>query len=71
MVTTYLVSDVIWLIGNVLTEKTMHHYIFQLLFASLLKITTDIRGGCIENFQGTSAAAPLATGCIATVLEAK
>ncbi|KAK3584435.1 hypothetical protein CHS0354_017715 [Potamilus streckersoni] len=33
-------------------------------------VTTDINGGCIENFEGTSSAAPLAAGCIALVLEA-
>ncbi|GFN77916.1 neuroendocrine convertase 2-like [Plakobranchus ocellatus] len=33
-------------------------------------VTTDMSGGCIENFQGTSSAAPLATGCIANVLQA-
>lgn len=33
-------------------------------------ITTDVEGGCIENFQGTSSAAPLAAGCIANVLQA-
>lgn len=34
-------------------------------------ITTDVNGGCIENFQGTSSAAPLAAGCVALVLQAK
>ena len=33
-------------------------------------ITTDIRGKCTDNFQGTSSAAPLAAGAIALVLEA-
>ncbi|XP_076444407.1 proprotein convertase subtilisin/kexin type 4-like [Babylonia areolata] len=33
-------------------------------------VTTDAGGGCIENFQGTSSAAPLAAGCIANVLQA-
>ncbi|GFS13299.1 neuroendocrine convertase 2-like [Elysia marginata] len=33
-------------------------------------VTTDMSGGCIENFQGTSSAAPLAAGCIANVLQA-
>lgn len=33
-------------------------------------VTTDFKGGCIENFQGTSSAAPLAAGCLATVLQA-
>lgn len=33
-------------------------------------VTTDIGGGCIENFEGTSAAAPLAAGALALVLEA-
>lgn len=33
-------------------------------------ITTDMNGGCIENFQGTSSAAPLAAGCLANVLQA-
>ena len=33
-------------------------------------ISTDIDGGCINNFQGTSAAAPLATGCVALLLQA-
>ncbi|XP_025099332.1 PC3-like endoprotease variant B isoform X2 [Pomacea canaliculata] len=33
-------------------------------------VTTDINGGCIENFQGTSSAAPLAAGCLANVLQA-
>ncbi|KAH9525222.1 Uracil phosphoribosyltransferase, synthesizes UMP from uracil [Bulinus truncatus] len=32
-------------------------------------ITTDINGGCVETFQGTSSAAPLAAGCIAGVLQ--
>lgn len=33
-------------------------------------VTTDINGGCIENFEGTSSAAPLAAGALAIVLEA-
>lgn len=33
-------------------------------------VTTDVNGGCIENFQGTSSAAPLAAGCLANVLQA-
>ncbi|XP_046548002.1 PC3-like endoprotease variant B [Haliotis rubra] len=33
-------------------------------------VTTDINGGCIENFQGTSSAAPLAAGCVALALQA-
>ncbi|XP_005107019.1 PC3-like endoprotease variant B [Aplysia californica] len=33
-------------------------------------VTTDMNGGCIENFQGTSSAAPLAAGCLANVLQA-
>merc|ERR1719431_1158416 len=33
-------------------------------------ISTDINGGCVDNFQGTSAAAPLATGCVALLLSA-
>ncbi|RUS73146.1 hypothetical protein EGW08_019088 [Elysia chlorotica] len=33
-------------------------------------VTTDMSGGCIENFQGTSSAAPLAAGCVANVLQA-
>ncbi|KAL3883396.1 hypothetical protein ACJMK2_029664, partial [Sinanodonta woodiana] len=32
-------------------------------------VTTDINDGCIQNFQGTSSAAPLAAGCLALVLE--
>lgn len=34
-------------------------------------MTTDINGGCILGFEGTSAAAPLAAGCAALALEAK
>ncbi|KAI8791533.1 PC3 endoprotease variant B isoform X1 [Biomphalaria glabrata] len=33
-------------------------------------ITTDINNGCLETFEGTSSAAPLAAGCIANVLQA-
>lgn len=33
-------------------------------------VTTDIDGGCVENFEGTSSAAPLASGCYALVLQA-
>ncbi|CAL1534152.1 unnamed protein product [Lymnaea stagnalis] len=33
-------------------------------------VTTDINDGCIENFQGTSSAAPLAAGCVANILQA-
>ncbi|XP_067676007.1 proprotein convertase subtilisin/kexin type 4-like isoform X2 [Haliotis asinina] len=33
-------------------------------------VTTDINGGCIENFLGTSTAAPLAAGCVALALQA-
>ncbi|WAR29044.1 KEX2-like protein [Mya arenaria] len=33
--------------------------------------TTDVNGGCINSFTGTSAAAPLAAGALALVLEAK
>ncbi|XP_048771855.2 PC3-like endoprotease variant B isoform X2 [Ostrea edulis] len=33
-------------------------------------VTTDINGGCILGFEGTSAAAPLAAGCMALALEA-
>lgn len=33
-------------------------------------VTTDINGGCILGFEGTSAAAPLAAGCAALALEA-
>ncbi|XP_050390100.2 furin-like protease kpc-1 isoform X1 [Patella vulgata] len=33
-------------------------------------VTTDINNGCIENFQGTSSAAPLAAGCVALLLQA-
>ncbi|CAH1799660.1 unnamed protein product [Owenia fusiformis] len=33
-------------------------------------VTTDVNDGCIEGFVGTSAAAPLAAGCFALVLEA-
>ncbi|WAR29040.1 FKPC1-like protein [Mya arenaria] len=32
--------------------------------------TTDVNGGCINSFTGTSAAAPLAAGALALVLEA-
>ncbi|XP_033635056.1 PC3-like endoprotease variant B isoform X1 [Asterias rubens] len=35
-----------------------------------LVITTDIRDGCIDNFIGTSSAAPLAAGLFALVLQA-
>ena len=31
--------------------------------------TTDLRGKCVSNFQGTSAAAPVAAGAFALVLE--
>ncbi|ESO89305.1 hypothetical protein LOTGIDRAFT_106119, partial [Lottia gigantea] len=34
------------------------------------EVTTDIKNGCIENFQGTSSAAPLGAGCIALLLQA-
>ncbi|WAR29043.1 BLI-like protein [Mya arenaria] len=33
--------------------------------------TTDVNGGCISSFTGTSAAAPLAAGALALVLESK
>ncbi|XP_036367005.1 PC3-like endoprotease variant B [Octopus sinensis] len=33
-------------------------------------VTTGLHGSCVENFGGTSAAAPLAAGCIALVLQA-
>lgn len=33
-------------------------------------VTTGLHGQCIENFEGTSGAAPLASGCIALVLQA-
>ncbi|XP_052809848.1 PC3-like endoprotease variant B [Mya arenaria] len=33
-------------------------------------VTTDIDGGCVENFEGTSSAAPLASGVYALVLQA-
>lgn len=33
-------------------------------------VTTDLDGGCVENFEGTSSAAPLASGCIALLLQA-
>jgi furin len=33
-------------------------------------IASDVRGSCTESFQGTSAAAPLAAGALALVLEA-
>ncbi|XP_013385103.1 neuroendocrine convertase 2-like [Lingula anatina] len=33
-------------------------------------VTTDIDGGCTENFQGTSSAAPLCAGCVALALQA-
>ncbi|OWF42042.1 PC3-like endoprotease variant B [Mizuhopecten yessoensis] len=33
-------------------------------------VTTDINGGCILNFEGTSSAAPMAAGVFAVVLEA-
>jgi len=33
-------------------------------------VTTDLHSGCMSGFQGTSAAAPLAAGCFALVLEA-
>lgn len=33
-------------------------------------VTTDLDGGCTENFEGTSSAAPLGAGCIALVLQA-
>jgi len=33
-------------------------------------VTTDLHNGCMSGFQGTSAAAPLAAGCFALVLEA-
>ena len=36
-----------------------------------LQVTTDVDNKCIENFQGTSSAAPLAAGCLALVLQAK
>jgi hypothetical protein len=34
-------------------------------------VTTDLDGGCTENFVGTSASAPLAAGCVALTLDAK
>lgn len=33
-------------------------------------VTTDLDGGCTENFVGTSASAPLAAGCVALTLDA-
>ena len=36
-----------------------------------LQVTTDLDGACTENFEGTSSAAPLASGCIALALQAK
>ncbi|XP_041353839.1 endoprotease bli-like [Gigantopelta aegis] len=33
-------------------------------------VTTDVDNKCIENFQGTSSAAPLAAGCLALILQA-
>ncbi|KAL4233860.1 hypothetical protein ACF0H5_008536 [Mactra antiquata] len=33
-------------------------------------VTTDVNDGCIENFEGTSSAAPIATGCYSLVLQA-
>ncbi|XP_053396532.1 PC3-like endoprotease variant B [Mercenaria mercenaria] len=33
-------------------------------------VTTDLDGGCVENFEGTSSAAPLASGCYALLLQA-
>ncbi|XP_052232928.1 PC3-like endoprotease variant B [Dreissena polymorpha] len=33
-------------------------------------VTTDLNGGCVENFEGTSSAAPLASGVYALVLQA-
>lgn len=43
----------------------------EMKFQNKIKVvTTDIDGGCVENFEGTSSAAPLASGCYALLLQA-
>jgi len=46
-------------------------FINLLLFACIVKVTTDLRKGCTESHTGTSASAPLAAGICALVLQVK
>ena len=41
------------------------------MLTSYNQVTTDLDQECTLNFQGTSASAPLAAGCLALVLQAK